>query len=143
MPMANHPSSKHDVLEHDYYTYPKGRCQLHFFEQLNKERLRSVLQQLQGPSRERTPAMRPLANSRTKRWNDILRIKSSVDICSLRISRNATILGCQWDTRVALLASSGFILCASFNASSLGGALPPIDLAAVCFVFTMLPKKAP
>jgi len=73
------------------------------------------------------------AISRTKRWKGSLRIKSSVDFWYLLISRRATVPGrylCGFLTPPV----AGALLRAALVASCLRGALPPVDLRAVCFV---------
>ncbi|CAN1166113.1 hypothetical protein LINPERPRIM_LOCUS34114 [Linum perenne] len=73
------------------------------------------------------------AISRTRRWKGSLRIKSSVLFWYLRISRRATVPGlnlCGFFTPP--VAGADFL--AAFVASCFRGALPPVDLRAVCFV---------
>ena len=81
----------------------------------------------------RKSVLKSCAISRTRRWNGSLRIKSSVDFWYLRISRSATVPGrylCGFLTPPV----AGADLRAALVASCLRGALPPVDLRAVCFV---------
>jgi len=85
----------------------------------------------------RKSVLKSCAISRTRRWNGSLRIKSSVDFWYLRISRSATVPGrylCGFLTPPV----AGADLRAALVASCLRGALPPVDLRAVCFVRAML-----
>ncbi|KAF8733140.1 hypothetical protein HU200_015513 [Digitaria exilis] len=73
------------------------------------------------------------ASCRTRRWNGSLRMSSSVLFWYLRISRSATVPGRKrWGFFTPPVA--GADLRAAFVASCFRGALPPVDLRAVCFV---------
>ena len=89
---------------------------------------------------KRKSVLKSWAISRTKRWNGSLRIKSSVDFWYLRISRKATVPGrylCGFLTPPA----AGADLRAALVANCLRGALPPVDLRAVCFVLAMVQSE--
>ncbi|KAJ1282537.1 hypothetical protein BS78_03G060100 [Paspalum vaginatum] len=82
---------------------------------------------------KRRSVLKSCAISRTSRWNGSFRISSSVLFWYLRISRSATVPGrkrCGFFTPPV----AGADLRAAFVASCFRGALPPVDLRAVCFV---------
>merc|ERR1712151_1484693 len=84
----------------------------------------------------RKSVLKSCAISRTRRWNGSLRIKSSVDFWYLRISRRATVPGrylCGFLTPPAV----GADFLAALVANCFLGALPPVDLRAVCLVRAM------
>ena len=77
--------------------------------------------------------LKSCAISRTNLWNGSLRINKSVDFWYLRISRKATVPGrylCGFLTPPV----AGADLRAALVANCFLGALPPVDLRAVCFV---------
>ena len=77
--------------------------------------------------------LKSCAISLTNLWNGNLRINNSVDFWYLLISLNATVHGlylCGFLTPP--VAGADFL--AAFVASCFLGALPPVDLRAVCFV---------
>ncbi|OQU86287.1 hypothetical protein SORBI_3003G065001 [Sorghum bicolor] len=81
----------------------------------------------------RRSVLKSCAISRTSRWNGSFRISSSVLFWYLRISRSATVPGrnrCGFFTPPV----AGADFRAAFVASCFRGALPPVDLRAVCFV---------
>ncbi|WVZ59556.1 LOW QUALITY PROTEIN: hypothetical protein U9M48_009681 [Paspalum notatum var. saurae] len=81
----------------------------------------------------RRSVLKSCAISRTRRWKGSFRIRSSVLFWYLRISRSATVPGrkrCGFFTPPV----AGADLRAAFVASCFRGALPPVDLRAVCFV---------
>ena len=82
---------------------------------------------------KRRSPLKSCAISRTRRWNGSLRMRSSVDFWYLRISRSATVPGLYlWGFLTPPVAGADFL--AAFVASCLRGALPPVDLRAVCLV---------
>jgi hypothetical protein len=77
------------------------------------------------------------AISRTSRWNGNLRINKSADFWYLLISLRATVPGrYRWGFLTPPVAGAVFL--AALVASCLRGALPPVDLRAVCFVQAMV-----
>ena len=85
----------------------------------------------------RRSVLKSWAISLTKRWNGNRRISSSVLFWYLLISLSATVPGrylCGFLTPPVL----GADLRAAFVANCLRGALPPVDLRAVCFVRAIL-----
>ncbi|KAK8448795.1 hypothetical protein SEVIR_7G103250v4 [Setaria viridis] len=81
----------------------------------------------------RRSVLKSCAISRTSRWNGSFRIRSSVLFWYLRISRSATVPGRNlWGFFTPPVA--GADLRAALVASCLRGALPPVDLRAVCLV---------
>ncbi|XBI07831.1 hypothetical protein VPH35_135671 [Triticum aestivum] len=81
----------------------------------------------------RRSVLKSCAISRTRRWKGSLRMSSSVLFWYLRISRSATVPGrnrCGFFTPPV----AGADLRAALVASCFRGALPPVDLRAVCFV---------
>merc|ERR1719486_1677760 len=82
---------------------------------------------------KRRSVLKSCAISRTRRWNGSLRMSSSVDFWYLRISRRATVPGrYRWGFFTPPVA--GADLRAALVASCFRGALPPVDLRAVCLV---------
>jgi hypothetical protein len=82
---------------------------------------------------KRRSVLNSWAISRTKRWNGSFRMRSSVDFWYRLISRRATVPGRYlWGFFTPPVA--GAFLRAALVASCLRGALPPVDLRAVCFV---------
>ncbi|KAL5660687.1 hypothetical protein ACJX0J_027812, partial [Zea mays] len=82
---------------------------------------------------KRRSVLKSCAISRTRRWKGSLRMSSSVLFWYLRISRSATVPGrkrCGFFTPPV----AGADLRAALVASCFRGALPPVDLRAVCFV---------
>ena len=89
---------------------------------------------------KRRSDLKSWAISRTRRWNGSLRMSRSVDFWYLRISRSATVPGryrCGFLTPPVV----GADLRAALVASCLRGALPPVDLRAVCLVRAILSRK--
>ena len=85
----------------------------------------------------RKSVLKSWAISRTRRWNGSLRISSSVDFWYLLISRRATVPGLYlWGFFTPPV--DGALLRAALVASCLRGALPPVDLRAVCLVRAIL-----
>merc|ERR1740138_931113 len=85
---------------------------------------------------KRRSVLKSCATSRTRRWKGSLRIKSSVLFWYLRISRSATVPGLKrWGFLTPPV--EGADLRAALEASCLRGALPPVDLRAVCLVRAM------
>ena len=85
---------------------------------------------------KRRSVLKSCAISRTSRWNGSLRISSSVLFWYRLISRRATVPGryrCGFFTPPV----AGALFLAAFVASCFLGALPPVDLRAVCFVLAM------
>ncbi|CAA6667643.1 unnamed protein product [Spirodela intermedia] len=81
----------------------------------------------------RRSVLKSWAISRTRRWNGSLRINSSVLFWYLRISLRATVPGRKrWGFFTPPVAGADFL--AALVASCFLGALPPVDLRAVCFV---------
>ncbi|RCV33606.1 hypothetical protein SETIT_7G095400v2 [Setaria italica] len=81
----------------------------------------------------RRSVLKSCAISRTRRWKGSLRISSSVLFWYLRISRSATVPGRKrWGFLTPPVA--GADLRAALVASCFLGALPPVDLRAVCLV---------
>merc|ERR1711905_30906 len=77
------------------------------------------------------------AISLTRRWKGSLRMRSSVDFWYLLISRRATVPGLYlWGFLTPPVA--GADLRAALVASCFLGALPPLDLRAVCLVRAMV-----
>ena len=87
----------------------------------------------------RQPPPTSCAISRIKRTKGFLRISNSVLFWSFRISRSATVPG-RKRCGLRIPPSAGFVLRAAAIASSLRGALPPVDLLAVCFVRAIVEK---
>merc|ERR1711930_39937 len=86
---------------------------------------------------KRRSVLKSWAISLTRRWNGSLRISSSVDFWYLLISRRATVPGRYlWGFLTPPVA--GADLRAALVASCFLGALPPVDLRAVCLVRAML-----
>ena len=93
----------------------------------------------------RRSVLKSCAISRTSLWKGNLRINNSVLFWYLRISRRATVPGlyrCGFFTPPV----AGADFRAALVANCLRGALPPVDLRAVCFVraivyYFLLPKK--
>ncbi|XBI07439.1 hypothetical protein VPH35_135345 [Triticum aestivum] len=82
---------------------------------------------------KRRSVLKSWAISRTRRWKGSLRMSSSVLFWYLRISRRATVPGLKrWGFFTPPVA--GADLRAALVASCFLGALPPVDLRAVCFV---------
>ncbi|KAL7083543.1 hypothetical protein ACP275_14G170500 [Erythranthe tilingii] len=82
---------------------------------------------------KRRSVLKSCAISRTSLWNGSLRIRSSVDFWYLRISRRATVPGRKrWGFFTPPVAGADFL--AALVASCFLGALPPVDLRAVCLV---------
>merc|ERR1719493_533060 len=82
---------------------------------------------------KRRSVLKSWAISLTRRWNGSLRMRSSVDFWYLRISRRATVPGLYlWGFLTPPVAGADFR--AAFVANCFLGALPPVDLRAVCFV---------
>merc|ERR1719174_2014563 len=77
------------------------------------------------------------AISRTSRWKGSLRISKSVDFWYLRISRRATVPG-RYLWGFFTPPAVGALLRAALVANCLRGALPPVDLRAVCLVRAMI-----
>ncbi|XBH97546.1 hypothetical protein VPH35_127201 [Triticum aestivum] len=82
---------------------------------------------------KRRSVLKSWAISRTRRWKGSLRMSSSVLFWYLRISRRATVPGRK---RCGFLTPpvAGADLRAALVASCFLGALPPVDLRAVCLV---------
>ncbi|PNT76630.1 hypothetical protein BRADI_1g50821v3 [Brachypodium distachyon] len=84
----------------------------------------------------RRSVLKSCAISLTSRWKGSLRMSSSVLFWYLRISRSATVPGRKrWGFFTPPVAGADFR--AAFVASCFRGALPPVDLRAVCFVRAM------
>ena len=85
---------------------------------------------------KRRSVLKSCAISLTRRWNGSFLIKSSVLFWYLRISLKATVPGlylCGFLTPPV----AGALLRAALVASCFLGALPPVDLRAVCLVLAM------
>ena len=81
----------------------------------------------------RRSVLKSCAISRTNRWNGNFRINNSVDFWYRRISRRATVPGRKrWGFLIPPVAGADFR--AALVANCFRGALPPVDLRAVCFV---------
>merc|ERR1719397_2169203 len=77
------------------------------------------------------------AISRTRRWKGSLRISNSVDFWYLLISLRATVPGLwRWGFLTPPVAGADFL--AALVASCFLGALPPVDLRAVCLVLAIM-----
>uniref|UniRef100_A0A8R7QW86 Uncharacterized protein n=1 Tax=Triticum urartu TaxID=4572 RepID=A0A8R7QW86_TRIUA len=82
---------------------------------------------------KRRSVLKSSAISRTRRWKGSLRMSSSVLFWYLRISRSATVPGRKrWGFFTPPVAGADFRT--ALVASCFRGALPPVDLRAVCFV---------
>ena len=86
---------------------------------------------------KRRSVLKSWAISRTSRWKGSLRMSSSVDFWYLRISRSATVPG-RYRCGFLTPPVAGADLRAALVASCFRGALPPVDLRAVCLVRAML-----
>ena len=85
----------------------------------------------------RRSVLKSWAISLTRRWNGSFLMRSSVLFWYLLISRRATVPGLyRWGFFTPPVAGALFL--AAFVASCFRGALPPVDLRAVCFVLAML-----
>merc|ERR1719270_208366 len=86
---------------------------------------------------KRRSVLKSWAISLTRRWKGSFLMRSSVDFWYLLISRRATVPGRYlWGFLTPPVA--GADLRAALVASCFLGALPPVDLRAVCFVRAML-----
>merc|ERR1712224_276726 len=86
---------------------------------------------------KRRSVLKSWAISLTRRWKGSLRMRSSVDFWYLRISLRATVPGRYlWGFFTPPVA--GADLRAALVASCFLGALPPVDLRAVCLVRAMV-----
>merc|ERR1739842_258917 len=82
---------------------------------------------------KRRSVLKSWAISLTRRWKGSLRMRSSVDFWYFLISRRATVPGRYlWGFLTPPVA--GADLRAALVANCLRGALPPVDLRAVCLV---------
>ena len=81
--------------------------------------------------------MKSWAISLTRRWKGSFLMRSSVDFWYLLISRRATVPGRYlWGFLTPPVDGADFL--AALVASCFLGALPPVDLRAVCFVRAMV-----
>ena len=81
----------------------------------------------------RRSVLKSWAISRTRRWKGSFRIRSSVLFWYFRISLRATVPGLNlWGFFTPPVAGADFL--AAFVANCFLGALPPVDLRAVCLV---------
>merc|ERR1712224_951651 len=85
---------------------------------------------------KRRSVLKSWAISLTRRWNGSLRMRSSVDFWYLRISLRATVPG-RYLWGFFTPPVDGADLRAALVASCFLGALPPVDLRAVCLVRAM------
>ena len=84
--------------------------------------------------------LKSCAISRTNLWNGSLRMRSSVDFWYLLISRRATVPGLYlWGFFTPPV--DGALFLAAFVANCFRGALPPVDLRAVCLVLAISVKQ--
>ena len=138
--LAADATSKLHVARHDRNALAVDGAQVGVFEQTDEVGLRRLLERVEARRLE-APVLRPSSCtiSRQRRWKGSLRISSSVPRWYLRISRRATVPGrkrCGLRGAMTPPVPGGPCLCA-LTASCLRGALPPVDLRAVCFVRAM------
>lgn len=90
---------------------------------------------------KRKSVLKSWAISLTKRWNGSFLMSNSVDFWYLLISRRATVPGRYlWGFLTPPVDGADFL--AAFVANCFLGALPPVDLRAVCLVRAMFVPNA-